>query len=150
MIEVKDSYSSISKDDIGRLESDLSIKISDQYSAFLLQHNGGRIVPDGVKVDGEHFDFVGHLYAIRNELAYDDLLTKIDELKGMILGHYLPFGESPGGDVFCLSLSSEEFGAVYHWDHEEANYDGDPWEYNMTKVASSFNDFLEGLYDCDE
>ena len=149
MIEVKDSYKTIFRKDIGRLEKDLSINFPDEYVEFILKHNGGCIFPDGVKVNGEHFDFVSHLYAIRNEMAYDDLLTKINEYSGMILEHYLPFGESPGGDVFCFSLLQNEFGSVYHWDHEQANYDGDPWEYNMTLLASSFNEFIESLYECE-
>jgi len=148
MIQVNDSYGKLSRSDIKALESDLSIDFPPEYVEFLQEYNGGRPFPDGVKVNGDHFDFIGHLYAIRKELAHDDLARNIEEYKDMILGHYLPFGESPGGDVYCLSLKPEEFGFVYHWDHEEAIYEGEPWEYNMTQLATSFNQFLAELYEC--
>lgn len=150
LLEVKNSYKTIGIDEIAQAQQALSIIFPEQYAEFLLKHNGGTLFPDGVMVDGKHFDFVAYLYSIKNKLAVDDLATKCNELKNMVLEHYLPFGESPGGDVFCFSLLNHEFGAVYHWDHEEANYDGEPWEYNMTKIADSFNIFIEQLYDCDK
>jgi hypothetical protein len=46
---------------------------------------------------------------------------------------------------FCISLKEPTEGALFHWDHEQANYDGEPWEYNMTKLSPSLTVFLEEL-----
>jgi len=47
--------------------------------------------------------------------------------------------------MFCISLKEPAMGSIFHWDHEEANCDGDPWEYNMTNLSPSLTEFLEGL-----
>lgn len=102
-----------------------------------------------MQYDNEYFDTVGHFYAVLNECEYDDLVRQIREYEGKISKDYLPIAESPGGNVFCISLKSEEYGYVYHWDHETANYDGEPWDYNMTCLSTSFEEFLNNLKDGD-
>ena len=144
-MEVLDSRRSINLHDLTKVEDEIGYKLPCEYKTFLLRHNGGRPVLDGVKHKNEHFDYVGYFYAILDDTYHDDLLRQIKEHKGMIPQGYLPFGESPGGDVFCLSLREYELGSIYHWDHEEANYDGEPWEYNMTKLSASLNQFISEL-----
>lgn len=144
-MEFVDSYSPLSPNDLAEVEAKIGLPLPEEYKSFLLTHNGGRPVLDGVRHNGEHFDFIGHFYAVRGEMYYDDLVRQIAEHEGMIPKGYLPIGESPGGDVFCLSLKKPTEGAVFHWDHEEANYDGEPWEFNMTNLSPSLAVFLQGL-----
>ncbi len=144
-MEFIESYNSISESDLLIIEEKIGYQLPAEYKLFLLKHNGGRPVLDGVRYENEHFDFVGHFYAIRGEMYHDDLLRQIEEYKDMIPKGYLPIGESPGGDVFCISLKEPTKGALFHWDHEQANYDGEPWEYNMTKLSPSLTVFLEEL-----
>ncbi len=144
-MEFVESYKIIGEGDLISVEAKVGYKLPVEYRAFLLKHNGGRPVLDGVRHKGEHFDYVGFFYAIRGEMYHDDLMNKVKEHKDMIPCDYLPIGESPGGDVFCISLKEQTMGAVFHWDHEEANYEGDPWEYNMTKLSGTLGEFLEGL-----
>jgi len=144
-MEFVDSYSPLSPDDLAEVEAKVGRPLPEDYKLFLLKHNGGRPVLDGVRHNGEHFDFIGHFYAVRGEMYYNDLVRQIGEHEGMIPKGYLPIGESPGGDVFCLSLKNPTEGAVFHWDHEEANYGGEPWEFNMTNLSPSLVVFLEGL-----
>jgi hypothetical protein len=144
-MEFLESYDAISQRDLEKVEGEVGYQLPQEYKLFLLKHNGGRPILDGVRHENEHFDYVGYFYAIRGEMYHDDLARQIIEHKDMIPEGYLPIGESPGGDVFCISLKEPTKGAVFHWDHEQANYDGEPWEYNMTKLASSLTEFLEGL-----
>ncbi len=116
-----------------------------EYKTFLLNHNGGRPVLDDVSHENQHFDYVGHFYSIRGEIYHDDLVSQIEEHKDIIPVGYLPIGESPGGEVFCISQKEPTKGAVFHWEHEEANYDGEHWEYNMTNLSQSINVFPEEL-----
>ena len=144
-MEFIDSYNPISENDLKNVENKIGYQLPDEYKSFLLKHNGGRPNLDGVRHNGEHFDYVGHFYAIRGEMYHDDLIHQIKEYKDMIPEGYLPIGESPGGDVFCISLKDPTKGALFHWDHEEANYDGEPWEYNMINLSPSLNEFIKGL-----
>lgn len=144
-MEFVESCNAIGQKDLLEVEEKIGCQLPDEYKSFLLKHNGGRPVIDGVRHNNEHFDYVGYFYAIRGEMYHDDLSRQVGEYKDMIPEGYLPIGESPGGDVFCISLKASTKGSIFHWDHEEANYDGDPWEYNMTNLAPSLNDFLAGL-----
>ncbi len=144
-MEFIESYNSISENDLQNVEEKIGYQLPTKYKLFLLKHNGGRPVLNGVRHEGQHFDYVGHFYAICGETYHDDLLRQIKEHKDMIPEGYLPIGESPGGDVFCISLKKSTLGALFHWDHEEANYDGEPWEYNMTNLSPSLTKFLEEL-----
>lgn len=144
-MKINNSYSPINQDDLVRVERLIGFELPQAYKSFLLIHNGGRPLLDGVSYKGEHFDFLGHLYAVRGESYHDDLIRNIKQYKELIPSGYLPIGESPGGDVFCISMKEPNLGAVFHWDHEEANYDGVPWEYNMTNISPSLEEFLESL-----
>ena len=129
------------------IEKRLGFKLPEQYKAFLLKNNGGTPSPDTVPYNGEYFDYVSLFYAVRTNAYSNDLFRNIEEYKEYILDHYLPIAESPGGDVYCISLKTDDYGAIYCWDHEEANYGGEPWEENMIKLANSLNEFLESLYE---
>ncbi len=144
-MEFVESNNPINENDLRIVEDKIGYHLPEEYKTFLLKYNGGRPSVDGVRHNDQHFDYVGYFYAIRGEMYHDDLVRQIKEYKDMIPEGYLPIGESPGGDVFCISFKEPTKGALFHWDHEEANYDGEPWEHNMTNLSSSLNEFLEGL-----
>ncbi|VUD46301.1 hypothetical protein TDB9533_00796 [Thalassocella blandensis] len=146
LMKIVDSYTTLKTSDIEIIEKKLGITLPKDYRKFLLQNNGGKPIPDAVKLEGEYFDYVACFYGIRSSNYSDDLFRNVREYDGYIPPHYLPIGESPGGDIYCLSLIAEELGAVYYWDHELANYEGDPWEENMIKLAPALTEFLAGLY----
>lgn len=144
-MKLLDSHNPISSDDLKVVENKIGFELPAEYKLFLLENNGGRPSLDGVRHNDEHFDFVGYFYAVLDESRHDDLVRQITEHIGMIPQGYLPFADSPGGDAFCISLKDHEYGYIYHWDHEEANYDGEPWEYNMTQLSESLKLFLGNL-----
>ncbi len=72
-MEFVESCNSISSNDLIEVERKIGYQLPEEYKVFLLKHNGGRPVLDGVRHDNEHFDYVGHFYAIRGEMYYDDL-----------------------------------------------------------------------------
>ncbi len=147
MTEFKENCKPLTQRELEIVESRLGHSLPSEYRDFLKTVNGGIPIPDTVKYEGEYFDYVGALFAVRNNMYSNDLFRNIEEYDEYILKHYLPIGNSPGGDIYCLSLRPEEFGAVYYWDHEEANYEGEPWEENMIKLSPSFNQFISNLYE---
>ena len=140
------SYTPLNEADIKNIEAKLDLSLPLEYQEFLLKNNGGKPSPDAVKYEGEYFDFVSCFYGARFNTYSDDIFRNREEYKEYILPHYLAIGDSPGGDIYCLSLKEQDYGAVYYWDHELANYDGEPWEENMVKLANSLTEFLAGLY----
>ena len=145
-MKIVDSYSPLDMEDIRRVEGKLGFNIPEEYRDFLLRNNGGKPIPNAVKYEGEYFDYVACFYGARFNTYADDIFRNVEEYNEYILPHYLPIADSPSGNVYCLSLKSTDFGAVYCWDHETANYGGEPWEENMIKLAGSLNEFFAGLY----
>jgi len=146
MTVINESEPPLTDKEIEIIHKRLGYKLPDEYRQFLQVSNGGVPSPDAVRHDGEYYDYVSCFYAVRNNAYSNDLFVNIEEYKDLILSHYLPIGDSPGGNVYCISLKAEDFGAVYFWDHDEANYEGEPWEFNMTLLSPSFNKFIESLY----
>ncbi len=146
MTEIVDSQLPLTVKEVEDVELKLGYELPSEYRIFLQKTNGGIPKPDAVKHEGEYWDYVAYFYAVRNGLYADDLFRNLEEYREMVPSHYLPIGESPGGNLYCLSLKNKDFGAVYFWDHDEANYDGEPWEENMTLLAKSLSEFTEGLY----
>ena len=145
-MDIVNSYSPLNPGDIDRIENRLGFNLPREYREFLLRNNGGKPISDAVKHEGEYFDYVACFYGVRFNTYSDDLFRNLEEYRDYILPHYLPIGDSPGGDVYCLSLKDSDSGAVYYWDHEMANYGGEPWEDNMIRLAGSLTEFLAGLY----
>ena len=145
--EITESAVALNEKDIERIEAEIGLNLPVVYREFLLRHNGGKPKPDAVRYNGDYFDYVGFFYSEQFRSYASDLIRSIASYKELIPSHYFPIGESPGGDVYCLSLKKEDYGSVYYWDHEIANYDGEPWEENMIKLANTLSEFIEGLYE---
>ncbi|MDT4329063.1 SMI1/KNR4 family protein [Methylomonas sp. MED-D] len=145
--EIIESAVPLSESDIERIEERIGIKLPSELKMFLLKSNGGKPKPDTVCFEGEYFDSVAFFYGEEFRSYVSDLILSTENYRDLIPGHYLPFGESPGGNVYCLSLKDEDYGAVYYWDHEMANYDGEPWEENMTKLSNALSEFIDGLHE---
>ena len=145
-MEVSKSYKPITEADILSLEKDFNIILPVEYKNFLMENNGGEPQSHDYQVNGEYFDDIGWFFGIREYPATHDLKTENIESQNAIPPHYFCIGVSYGGNLICLSLKEEEFGSIYRWDHETANYDGEPWEDNMTKICDSIGQFIEMLY----
>lgn len=145
-MQIFESHSNLNEKDLDQFEAKQAIRLPVEYRKFLLNSNGGKPFLGDVKHDAEYFNNVSLFYGIRSDMYSDDLSRIMEEYKGLILPHYLPFAESAGGDLYCLCINVENHAAIYIWDHETANYNGEPYEENMTKLASSLTEFLAGLY----
>jgi len=135
-----------SKEDLVHLERRLGARLPDDYSSFLLRHNGGR-------ADASAFDFVdstGEKTSSRVDwffgIADDDsygLSANADDYNDRVPQGFCPIGSDPFGNVIVLCVSSNDFGSVWFWDHE--NEQEEPDLSNMSRVAGSFTEFLTAL-----
>ena len=70
------------------------------------------------------------------------------EILKRISDKLLPIADAECGDAIMLSLSKEDYGAVYYWAHEYELLDDVP---DLYRLADSFTDFLNMLQpDTDE
>ena len=145
-MKITESYPKISVEDIEQVELACEVKLPREYREFILKHNGGGPEHHDYKLSGEYAGDFSHFYGIREYPASSDLRTMLEEYRELIPSGYFPIGESYGGDVLCVCLEQSELGSIYMWDHETANYDGEPWLENMSKLAPDLNDFLAMLY----
>lgn len=142
-------------------------KISDVESAL------GRSLPEGYRTVLENFPF-GAMFGQKLEFPAIDptpwavrrnkrdsfdfffglkgqrgtVMDKLKTYSGRVPDKFLPFGESSGGNLLCLSLREDSYDAVYFWDHEnEVDAKGlqTPESSNIYLVANSFQDFVLSL-----
>lgn len=54
--------------------------------------------------------------------GFGDATTSLVEMlatyAGRMPSNLLPIGDSPGGNIYCLSVRGDDVGSVYCWDHE--------------------------------
>lgn len=149
-MEILDSYPKISKSEIEHLNTRLNIKLPDDYSDFLLKHNGGQPKLNHFKnsISGKLFDFdVVTLYGIGPKgQTGKDILTMFVLLCESIPGELLPIGSDGGGNEICLGIKSEFYNKVYIWWEDYQVDEGEtPTFDNVELIASSFSEFLGQL-----
>lgn len=136
-----------------RFESELGTHLPGDYRAFLLQHNGG--VPETNDFDlpsggGSGVNLFYGLSGLTDPVQPSDLRAERKRMVGRVPGHILPIGDAEGGNLVCISLSGQDRGAVYFWDHEEeAEEEESPSYQNLFKLADNFSDFWKNLREFD-
>lgn len=131
-IRVKESnrYGRLEPARLSAFERALGSALPPSFREHLLAHNGGRI--EGAREVRYGFGLHDHV---------STSLRLPGEYGGLLPSHMLPVAESQGGDLFCLSLSDRDRGAVFLWDHEG----GGEGAGNFQVVAQDFDAFLRGL-----
>jgi len=137
---------------IETVEARLEITLPDDYKEFLRRHNGGYVESNFFPAGGG----CGHVRYLYSAGPNDD--EYVDDLEGAARRYwppsrpgdpidpsFLPIGEEDLGNVICLKVGGEDYGAVYFWDHELAVSVG-PY----THLADSFSEYFEGLRPIEE
>jgi hypothetical protein len=65
--------------------------------------------------------------------------------QGRIPKKLFPIANDPFGNLICVSLTGEDCGAVYFWDHENEPDDEDTEFRNIHLIADSWEEFIDGL-----
>ena len=134
---------------IARVERELGFDLPADYREFLERQNGGK--PELNFYDRQVT--VRYFYSAgpTDDEYVDDLETAARNYwppsrpGDPIDPSFLPIGENVFGNVICLKVRGEDYGAVYFWDHELAVSVG-PY----TRVTDSFSEFFESLRPIEE
>lgn len=145
MIEMDDKYPPTSEEKVVALENGFGRPLPPQYRQFLLLYNGGRPKNDIFDIPGQGEGQANFFYGI-DVVRYNDLAAKIDVFKDRIPNYLLPIANDPGGNQICISLSPDDCGKVYFWDHEK---ELEP-DQTVIPLADSFDEFIDSLRESEE
>jgi hypothetical protein len=128
---------------IGCLESYFDFKFPQIYKEFLLLTNGGSPKKSILSKDEEYE--VRNFFGIIPDYSYG-LLERKKMYENRIPNNMFPIANNSGGDLFLMSVKGPDYGKIYFWDHNwEAEEGQEPNYSNLTLVADSFDEFINGL-----
>ena len=145
-----ESHEPLNLDEFKYFDED-NIVIPDDYKNFLIQYNGGR--PENSTVHFKNRDEATMLNCIFGftKDRYGSFTRYQGVYAGRIPSNTIAIADDAGGNLIIMSISGEDYGKIYFWDHEmEAYEDEDPDYSNLTLVADSFQEFLDNLKSEDE
>jgi len=130
------------------IEQFWGVGLPENYRNFLIEHNGGepenKIFKFQTQADGSCLDqFFGVVRDYNN-----NLLMKYKYLGDRVMDTMLPIARDVYGNLILLTVKGKDRNKVYFWDHEmEADTEnGEKADYsNLTLIADSFTEFVEGL-----
>ena len=144
-MEILDSsrFGPLNEQALNEFEKKYSIKFPAAYRSFLLNHNGGSPRPNCNPTPETDVNWI---YGIHSGPNWARLGDTIECFKGRIPQGAIPIASDSFGNQFLLFLNDDNYGEVWFWDHElEGN--GDDYPGYIIKSATSFEDFLQGMYE---
>lgn len=148
-VHIEEQGPPASTTDAERLERLIGAALPPAYREFVLANNGGYPVPDTFRfADGRPGSAVHQFFALRGKQASNRLSYAVEVFAERVPPGLLPIARDPFGNLICLGvLGSDYSGEVWFWDHEREADEGEPARTdNLTKIADSFSDFLDGLH----
>lgn len=144
MITKTNRCSFLSEERLDIFERAISSRLPEAYRDFLLRYNGGQPVPSFFWIesrkDGSAVNRFYGLYDARTPFSIDTYANN-KELYG-IPASLLPIGDDGMGNFICIDLSPEHFGSIYFLDHDRHPFDDANSTVGMTRLASTFSEFL--------
>jgi hypothetical protein len=134
---------------INDFEKRHGIVLPSDYKAFLQFHNGGRPIPNCFHfTDGSSGSDVQEFFSLTGGRKTGRLDYILQIYAGRIPNGLLPVASDSFGNAICVGLVGSDFaGHVLFWDHELESDVGEPASTeNLTPIARSFSEFIDGLF----
>ena len=132
----------------------LGVKLPEDYVEFIVNANGETPEPDmlydfydevseqeNTSVIRRFFSFFPNVECEKNNIKF---IYNVMRREKTIPVDMIPIADDPTGNVICISLSSNDYGAVYFLNHEFE--DSDTGYLMKSKITDSFKVFIEKLY----
>lgn len=132
-----------------RHENEWGFTLPADYREFLLQYNGGRPNPKFfVFKDSENGSSIHTFLGFSDEYS-KSLVKKRSMFHKRIPMRFFPIAYDDGGNLICISVSGNDYGKVYFWDHDFEADTGESPETadNCTLIADEFTQFIDNLQD---
>jgi cell wall assembly regulator SMI1 len=141
--------------DLQAIEATYGFVLPVDYKEHILAYNGGWPKDANTFLQvGEGGQQVARVLSDMKSVKHGDttLERSLRSLRGDLHDDLIPFGTDTGGDLFCLSVGPEDYGAVYYISHEfykppKRKQMKQPQQYGIgvSFLATSFTNFLHGL-----
>ena len=125
--------------ELREFEREFNIKFPETYSAFLLN---GNVAQDWMSYTYRYKDQEDRAI-ISGFLSLRRIERSLKLLQNRIPDKYIPIGSTPGGDLIIICLESENYGNIFHWNHEEE--DENNLMFNIYFISEKFADFINAL-----
>ena len=128
-----------------------NIEIPDDYRNFLIQYNGGRPENDCIDFKDSHQGtMLKSIFGFTKD-EYGSLEDANIMYKERIPKNTIVIADDAGGNRIIMSISGDDYGKIYFWDHNmEADDEEEPDYSNLTLVADSFDEFINNLKSSEE
>lgn len=116
------------------------------YLDFLELHNDGELESNIIS----DFDdcAVNYFFGTTSE-EYSNFADNLEMYKTRMPEHCVPIAEAEGGNLLCMSLEENSYGAILWWDHETMDVDEDevcPYSISeMYIIAKDFDELLSKI-----
>ncbi len=147
-INLKNSSSFLTREDIGIIEKELKIIIPKEMQDFYLKFNGGIpnrkyfFVPqyvDNLKIRFFKFFKFENSKSLTIEESYNNGIKR-----GFLYQNLIPFANDDGGNYFCINNEGKTFYyAIDAWTDSLTNEEN--IKENLILLANSFNEFIDKL-----
>ncbi len=144
MLKLRDPSIYTSPDQLAMLESHLGFTLPQDYRAFLLDKNGGKVEEGGVVrdiADGTKVTRIARFLSL-SSTEFESIERCWKDLESRVPEQHLPIAEDAGGNVLLLNCMHED-GGVFFGDLEsleERSCGGQSAA--LPKVAASFSSLL--------
>ena len=135
----------ITSEEISNIEDRLKINFPEEFKEHYLKDNGGYPERDSYPWTDSSSTTVNTFLSMKYE-GFGNLENTYINLildKKYLPKEILPFAIDDGGNFFCISSRSEDYGAIYYCNNDE--YENDEVEVPMKPVEKSFNEFINKL-----
>jgi cell wall assembly regulator SMI1 len=123
---------------IQQLEQHIGQSLPTSYRTYLLQQDGGRLT--------NNHEVVKTIFGLGNVPAWANMWEALDTFHNRMPVWLLPVADDEFGNLFAISLRSEDLGSVWFWDHEKEADEGElPTEDNLELKATDWFSFLDSL-----
>ena len=103
----------LTEEDVAAVERGLKATLPADYRAFILQHNGGELLPLGPGI----CNLLPHAkVSDRSKSRFDEFVFIYKINHPLLPERMIPIGEELDHWIYCLSLSGPDLGAVYKWE----------------------------------
>jgi hypothetical protein len=144
MVKQSNQFGELSEEELSDFEKSNHKKLPFFYRDFLLKNNGG----EPIKQRNRHpSTIVTYILGMHNGDYFASLYKHIEMLKNRLPFDTFAIATDPFGNLFLMSLHSENFGQIFFWDHEnEPSIQDGHQTGNVSFVSYSFEEFIENLY----
>lgn len=140
------SSSGATTSQIDDLETRLGATIPTDYRQFLAENNGGRPSPSAFeRLTGEGA-VINWFFTLSQEERIHNIYRKINVYRDRLPQKLLPIASDSFGNLVLVDVGAKDVGAIYFWDHENENPEGEPWWDNISFIVPSFSEFINRLH----